>query len=97
MTSNTFTVTVSWPSTVDDQRPLEASGLGFIFGPTINGPSSYCPESVGSFCPNSTATVFTANGGAMVSPAAVIPHFEAFIELDNRQVVCLHGCLRCLL
>ncbi|MCJ1379114.1 hypothetical protein MMC17_002214 [Xylographa soralifera] len=60
-----FTITVSWPQTLDDMLPLEAYGGSFIFGPGINSASSYCPTSVGTGCPVGNQTVFTADGGAL--------------------------------
>ena len=66
MKSNTFTITVSWPSTYADGLPLEAWQGGFVVGPGITSASSYCPSSAGTACPVGNQTVFIAGGSAMV-------------------------------
>ena len=73
VTSSLFTITVSAPQLLEDQLPLEASGVvgaagiwgGFIVGPGITGPQTFCPLTPASSCPPGIQTVF--DGTSMVS------------------------------
>ncbi|MCJ1359579.1 MAG: hypothetical protein MMC33_009581 [Icmadophila ericetorum] len=66
VTSSLFTITVSAPQLLEDQLPLEASGVvgaagiwgGFIVGPGITGPQTFCPLTPASSCPPGIQTVF---------------------------------------
>lgn len=77
-TAEIFTLNASLPGSPLDGLPVNAGGQALELG---GSPSSYCPTTVGSACPNVTATVFAGMTALWVHDysAITLPHTDVGI------------------
>ena len=62
-------------------QPLTARGGKFYLGG--GGPSSYCPESVGSACPSGNSTVFAGGDGTLALGVVVPGGQQVYVAADG--------------